>query len=94
MYQIITIPFQVRRGQDRCFDPMGMQNFEIPDSSMTTNSELSFGTPAHAARLYLKAGRTLDGAWCATNTTKRPYLQIDFGSVKKLTYMAMQGESR
>ena len=58
-------------GQDRCFDPMGMQNFEIPDSSITSNSQLSFGTPAHAARLYLTAGNTLDGAWCADkNKTK------------------------
>ena len=84
---------KVRRGQDRCFDPMGMQNLEIPDSSISSNSELNFGTPAHAARLYMKAGRGLDGAWCAKNETKRPYLEIDFGSVKKLTYMAMQGKA-
>ena len=49
---------------------MGVQNFVIPNKSMTTNSELNPTTPAAAGRLYLKANTSLNGAWCAKNVTK------------------------
>ena len=52
-------------GQDRCYDPIGIQSFKIPDSSFTASSQMSVLTPPFAAKLYLKAGNALDGAWCA-----------------------------
>lgn len=42
----------------------------IPNKAMTTNSKMNPGTPAAAGRLYLKAGSSLNGAWCAKNETK------------------------
>lgn len=49
---------------------MGVQSLEIPNNAMKTNSELNPATPAAAGRLYLKAGSSLNGAWCAKNETK------------------------
>ena len=37
---------------------------------MTTNSKMNPATPAAAGRLYLKAGSSLNGAWCAKNETE------------------------
>ena len=37
---------------------------------MTTNSKMNPATRAAAGRLYLKAGSSLNGAWCAKNETK------------------------
>ena len=49
---------------------MGVQSFVIPNKAMTTNSKMNAATPAAAGRLYLKAGSSLNGAWCAKNETK------------------------
>ena len=49
---------------------MGVQSFEIPNNAMKTNSELNPATPAAAGRLYVKAGSSLNGAWCAKNETE------------------------
>ena len=46
---------------------MGMQSFEIPNSAITASGQLSVITPPGAARLYLKNGSSLDGAWCGNN---------------------------
>lgn len=84
---------KVRRGQDRCYDPIGIQNFKIPDSSFTASSQMAITTPPFAAKLYLKAGNFLDGAWCAAKNDKEPWIQINFGKPERLTYMAIQGKS-
>ena len=49
---------------------MGLQSFKIPNSAMTASGQLSPATPPAAGRLYLKAGNSLDGAWCESNNTK------------------------
>ncbi|XP_065683392.1 uncharacterized protein LOC100215503 isoform X1 [Hydra vulgaris] len=83
---------KVQRGKDRCYDPMGMQGFQIPNSAITASGQLSSTTPPGAGRLYLKNGNSLDGAWCARNETNQ-WLQIDFGQSEKLTYLAFQGKA-
>ena len=37
---------------------------------MTSDSEYDKLTPAAAERFYLKAGRSLGGAWCAKNEAR------------------------
>jgi hypothetical protein len=54
-------------GQDRCYNPIGIQNFQIPDSSFSASSQMSVNTPPEAAKLYWKANRATDGAWCANS---------------------------
>ena len=49
---------------------MGVQSSVIPNKAMTTNSKMNPATPAAAGRLYLKAGSSLNGAWCAKNETE------------------------
>ena len=52
-------------GQDRCYDPIGIQSHRIPDSSFSASSELASNTPASAAKLYWTGNGIQDGAWCA-----------------------------
>ena len=69
--------FFLTLGQDRCYDPLGMQNFRIPDSSITSNAQMRFSTPAIASRLYMKPGNTMDGAWCVNRGTYVSILILD-----------------
>ncbi|XP_066921242.1 lymphocyte antigen 75-like isoform X2 [Clytia hemisphaerica] len=84
---------KVKRGQDRCYDPIGIQNHQIPDTSFSASSQLSVVTPPHAAKLYLPGGGNLDGAWCAAENDQNPWIEINLGKPERLTYLGMQGKA-
>lgn len=69
-------------GKDRCYSPMGIQNYAIPDASFTASGVLSLATPPAAARLYLQKGQSLDGAWCESNSTKVYWFYIILAASK------------
>lgn len=80
--------FRDLNGRDDCSQEMGIQTRKIPDSAFSATSvwENHLNHMAHAARLY-KYGP----GWCsASYTPLSHYLQIDLGTVKSLTGIAIQ----
>ena len=76
-------------GSDDCSQEMGIQTKKIPDSAFTAKS--IFGNDAghypHRARLNEK----MYPGWCSTsNSPVSDYLQVDLGTVKILTGLAIQ----
>ncbi|XP_031549039.1 uncharacterized protein LOC116286593 [Actinia tenebrosa] len=70
-------------GGEVCSDPFGMENNQIPDSSISATANSGIGKEAKNARLNNAA------AWCGV--TNQDYLQIDLGRVRKLHKVATQG---
>ena len=67
-----------------CGRALGMENYTIPDSSITSPGPHYFNRFARYARLN---GRF---SWCAS-ALGQPYLQIDLGKTYKVTSIATQG---
>ncbi|XP_078370612.1 lactadherin-like isoform X1 [Oculina patagonica] len=81
-----------------CGKPVGLEDRTIPDSSMTTSSQINKWHGPSEGRLNNyegKPGSAGAGCWCANkydNVVNR-YLQVDLGSVKKIGKIATQGRN-
>lgn len=63
----------ITRGIPHCYAPLGMQNGQIPNASVTASS--NFGS-AHRARLYTVAEGGKPGAWVAAVSDTNQWLQV------------------
>jgi len=63
---------------------LGLENNEIPDSSITASSRYSDTYRASQGRLYQQ------GSWIASNRVKQ-WFQVDFVNWTKVTGVAIQG---
>ena len=81
--------FREQKQRDECSDEMGIRTGKIPDSSFT-GSSVWLNRPDHSffnARLH-----RVGAGWCSTaNAPVWHYLQVDLGSKKMLTGIAIQG---
>ncbi|XP_068702113.1 astacin-like metalloprotease toxin 1 isoform X2 [Montipora foliosa] len=73
-----------------CYFAVGLEKGTITDSQLKASSSQPFLDP-HQARLHLTAGPKGNGAWCAAGNAVGEYLQIDLGSIQKVTAIATQG---
>ena len=71
--------------------PLGMESFEIPDSSITASSSYSYDHSAKFGRLRMAAKNGHKGGWSAKTNDKNQWLQIDLGSTMKVNKIATQG---
>ena len=80
-----------------CLSPLGMEDFRIKDSQITTSSVLD-GTTAYGWQARLNQNIGDWGAWCPDGsggkTTEKnydQYIQIDLLKLTKITGIATQG---
>ena len=80
-----------------CLSPLGMEDFMIKDSQITTSSVLE-GTTAYGWQARLNQNIGDWGAWCPDGSggkiTERnydQYIQIDLLTLTKITRIATQG---
>ncbi|XP_028399799.1 protocadherin Fat 4-like isoform X2 [Dendronephthya gigantea] len=84
-----------------CFLPLGLESLAVTASNMTANSTFSKSNENYnptQGRLNNQpsthAAVSYQGAWCAKTTDFRPFLQVDFVGLKKITRVATQGRPR
>ena len=66
---------------------LGLENDEIPDSSLTTSSRYSHDFRASQGRLYQQ------GSWAAETDVAEQWFQVDFVNWTRVTGVAIQGSS-
>ncbi|XP_078344114.1 lactadherin-like [Oculina patagonica] len=74
-----------------CQIQLGMQNKQIPDSSLSASSVLTIADGYQNGRLHLQAGGGLMGAWIPAINDANPWLQVDFNAERQVTAIATQG---
>ncbi|KAL9955604.1 hypothetical protein ACROYT_G036949 [Oculina patagonica] len=77
-----------------CQKSLGLENYAIPDSSITASSFVSPTTSVYMPgngrlNFRLEPGRV--GAWAAGNLRENSWFQVDFGRFVKVTMVATQG---
>ena len=70
-----------------------MENKEILDSQISASSKLDEDNAATLARLHLKEHGSKQGGWSALNNDFNQWLQVDLGSLTRVTLVATQGKS-
>lgn len=74
-----------------CQIQLGMQNGQIPDSSLSASSVLTALDGSQNGRLHLQAGSGLNGAWRPATDDTDQWIQTDFTAEKQVTAVATQG---
>lgn len=80
-----------------CLDSLGMQNGQIPDSSITASSYYRARSAPRRARLHMALPDSVTGftgGWCQYRRSFKYYewLQVDFGFVASVGKVATQGK--
>ncbi len=77
-----------------CQKGLGLENYAIPDSSITASSTYSPGSTVFMpgnGRLHFKRTSGRYGAWIAGNKRENGWFQVDFGRFVKVTIISTQG---
>ncbi|XP_078346809.1 EGF-like repeat and discoidin I-like domain-containing protein 3 [Oculina patagonica] len=77
-----------------CQDSLGLEDYTIPDSSITASSMVATGTTWYMpgnGRLHFKRISGRYGAWSNGNLRENSWFQVDFGRSVKVTMFATQG---
>ncbi|XP_065057478.1 neuropilin-2-like [Rhopilema esculentum] len=81
-------------GTDNCINPIGMESGTIPDAALSHSvTDSSLPTSPLNARLNKKVNDYPFGWATSLDPTKKDWIQIDLGSVHKITSTAIQGSS-
>ena len=79
-----------------CQKGLGLENFAIPDSSITASStfwpDTTFHIPGNG-RLRFQGDFLRDGGWRADNNRDNSWFQVDFGRFVKVTTISTQGSN-
>ena len=76
-----------------CSDLLGMKDGRIQDSQLTSSSEWAANHGANNARLDRPAGSGRTGGWSAKTNDANQWIQVDFGDMKSVSGIVMQGRS-
>ncbi|XP_078346432.1 neuropilin-2-like [Oculina patagonica] len=74
-----------------CQEGLGLENYAIPDSSITASSSYSSTYLPGNGRLHFKKKSGHYGAWAAGNKRDNSWFQVDFGRFVKVTIISTQG---
>ncbi|EDO44680.1 predicted protein [Nematostella vectensis] len=77
----------------KCISPLGMESGQIPDEALTTSvpNDYQGGVSKAANGRLNKVVTSYPNGWAARMQASNDYLQIDFGSLRKVTRVAIQG---
>ncbi len=70
-----------------------MENEGITDDQITSSSQLDDSHAAQEARLNFKADGSKRGGWAAQINDFNQWLQVELGSLKRVTRVASQGRN-
>ena len=73
--------------------PLGMKDGIIQDCQLTSSSEWNPNHSAINARLDRPHGNGKAGAWCAKTNDVNQWIQVDFGEMKLVSGIVMQGRT-
>lgn len=78
--------FHDLKGADECSEEMGLRSHHLDDARMEAKTNLN-------SRATANRGRLMDDkfGWCGTASLPSDYLQVDFGVVKVVSGIALQG---
>ncbi|KAL9955598.1 hypothetical protein ACROYT_G036941 [Oculina patagonica] len=77
---------------EKCKKILGMQNYQIPDSSLTASTSYNVNSMGPAnGRLHFQAKSGQYGAWAVSTNDQFQWFQVDFGNFAKVTGLATQG---
>ena len=79
--------FSTTKPPPTCRASLGLENNEIPDSSITASSRYSYDYRASQGRLYQQ------GSWGAGTTDAKQWFQVDFVNWTRVTGVAIQGST-
>ena len=69
-----------------------MQNYQIPDSSLTASTSYSASAMGPAnGRLHFQSKSGQYGAWAVSTNDQFQWFQVDFGNYAEITALATQG---
>ncbi|XP_068718037.1 uncharacterized protein [Montipora capricornis] len=74
--------------QTPCYSPLGMQNGQITNASITASSNFGY---AHRARLHTVKEGGKPGGWVAASADNTQWIQIDFGALVMARGLVTQG---
>ncbi|XP_030842186.1 uncharacterized protein LOC115924256 [Strongylocentrotus purpuratus] len=72
-------------------DPLGLESYVIPDSSLTASSEYNADHGAKRGRLNLARVGNLRGAWSARTNDANQWIQVDLLDLYRVISVATQG---
>eukprot|EP00057_Strongylocentrotus_purpuratus_P006615 XP_011661089.1 PREDICTED: EGF-like repeat and discoidin I-like domain-containing protein 3 isoform X1 [Strongylocentrotus purpuratus] len=72
-------------------DPLGLESYVIPDSSLTASSEFNADHGAKRGRLNLARVGNLRGAWSARTNDANQWIQVDLLDLYRVISVATQG---
>ena len=70
-----------------------MKDGTIADGQITASSEFAANHGANNARLDRPAGSGRTGAWSARSNDVNQWIQVDFGALKSVSGIVLQGRS-
>ena len=80
--------FRELSGRDDCSQELGAQNWEIPNTAFTAQSNMGSDYQPFYGRLQKHSN-----GWCSgRGTSVSEYIQVDIGTMKAVTGVAIQGE--
>ena len=83
--------FEIPEEKPTCKDPLGMESGLIPNSAITSSSELTPAYRSANARLNYKGEPGYVGAWIPARNDHSQWLQVNFGKETEVTGIATQG---
>ncbi|XP_071496805.1 lactadherin-like [Diadema antillarum] len=75
------------------FLPLGLEDYVVPNTSMTASSVYSAAYPPSRGRLRLTPSGGFQDAWAARTNNVNQWLQIDLTNLYRITGLATQGRS-
>ncbi|KAL9983324.1 hypothetical protein ACROYT_G005476 [Oculina patagonica] len=73
-------------GCQACLEPLGLENFQIPDDSIAVSSEVR-------SKERIRLGYYKGSMWCARHFDLNQFVKIDLGKRKTITAIATQGNA-
>ncbi|XP_022809858.1 uncharacterized protein LOC111346861 [Stylophora pistillata] len=74
-----------------CRRPLGMENYRVPDSAITSSSQWDANHGPSNARLDRPSGGGKTGAWSARTNDVNQWIQVTFSEITKVTGVGIQG---
>ncbi|KAF8767625.1 Hemocytin like protein [Argiope bruennichi] len=76
---------------EACFEPMGLENHQLPDTLISVSSSAGPGSDKSRLRLNTHSDEQGTGGWIAHKDDYKPIIVIDFTGERNLTAIETQG---
>ena len=77
----------------KCDKPLGVEDGRIPDTAITSSSDVDYRHRASNGRLNFEPRNDRTGAWSARKNDVHQWLQVDFAQAMAIKRVSTQGRS-